>query len=340
MRNILFIHTGGTVEVFLSLPAVRAVRNRFPEAYLLAIAGGPPGEVFRLGGDLDEVLSLGSGNAFFPTRQYSLFGFAQAANRLRSRTCDVAVEFHAAPEDGVLAFLSGAKMRLGQARDLGRRLAAWLHSDATAASDGRHLSDKYFEIITPLGVEVPDRAFRLQAPAAALATIDKQLLKSGWRTGEPLVIFHQGSDNLPNVWADENFAALGCRLVNEFGARLVVFETVADDRRSRIAALLRAQLKRPPTFLKALTFPEVLALAARSSLIVGHNRAPVHLAAAVGAPVLALMDAGRDSSVASVRGSRHRLAYTSPLRPLSTEQAYGLACEILQGDRLSAIFDA
>jgi ADP-heptose:LPS heptosyltransferase len=57
-RNILVINFGQLGDVVLSLPALRAIRRRFPEARITIAVGKPAGEIVKLSGYADETLEV------------------------------------------------------------------------------------------------------------------------------------------------------------------------------------------------------------------------------------------------------------------------------------------
>src|ERR687889_2474808 len=111
-RNILVIDFGQLGDVILSLPALAAVRRRFPRARVTVAVGKPGRQVVELSGAADEVLvvdRVALRDGFAPL---SIARIARIVQEVRRRRFDFVIDLHSLSETNLLGFLSGAPSRL------------------------------------------------------------------------------------------------------------------------------------------------------------------------------------------------------------------------------------
>ena len=159
-RNILVIDFGQLGDVVLSLPALRAVRKKFPRARITVAVGKPGAEVIQLSGFANETLvvdRVGLRDGFKPLSVLRLFKLVQ---EVRKQEFDFVIDLHSLSETNLLGFLSGAPQRL-YARRPGRSLdyLSNFRPRPPVETDHRtrHLIDRYLDVLIPLGVEQADR---------------------------------------------------------------------------------------------------------------------------------------------------------------------------------------
>src|SRR5882672_3116339 len=107
-RNILVIDFGQLGDVVLSLPALGAVRKRFPRARITVAVGKPGAEVVGLSGFADETLvvdRVGLRDGFKPLSVLRVF---KIVKQVREKKFDFVIDLHSLSETNLLGFLSGA----------------------------------------------------------------------------------------------------------------------------------------------------------------------------------------------------------------------------------------
>jgi heptosyltransferase-2 len=257
-------------DAVMSLPALRALRQAAPEHRWTVAARAGVAPVYALA-------RLGMGVATLPDR---------AAPRIVPRP-EVAIllpnSFHAA----LLALRSRAPRRIGYA---GQWRAALLRPAIERAAPGAlpaHESYQYLELLRRAGLigELPgesDLHVPLHPEAAAIAA---------WRErfgGRRLIAIHAGAAfGGAKRWLPERFAALAAALAAQ-GANVALVGAGAE----RQAAQHVADAAQAPARIHNLagdtTLPELAALFAAAGALVANDSGPMHLAAAVGTPVVAL----------------------------------------------------
>src|SRR6266403_1324469 len=120
-RNILVIDFGQLGDVVMSLPALRAIREKFPYAKMTVAVGKPGGEIIRMSRYADETIEIDRVALRDGFKPLSIWKVVQITKDIRRRQFDFVIDLHIFSETNLLGFFSGARQRLF-ARRPGRSL--------------------------------------------------------------------------------------------------------------------------------------------------------------------------------------------------------------------------
>ncbi len=278
VRRLLIIKPSSLGDIVHALPTVAALRRRWPSAKLAWLVKREWAEVLDGNPDLDEVLAV----------DLSMKGWPAAIRAVRAGRFDVVVDLQGLLRSAMLGWMSGAPVRIGFAN--GREGSPWFYTDhipVPAASI--HAVDRYLLIARALGAE-PEKpgpsAFPLPHDAGAEAKVDALLAAADVQMGTVLVALNPSARWPTKRWPAESFAAVGDRLQQQVGVRVVVVGGVED--RPVGEAVMRAMRTAPIDLAGKTTMKELIALLRRLRLFITNDSGPMHLAAAVGTPVIAL----------------------------------------------------
>lgn len=272
----LIVRLSAIGDVVHTLPALAALHDHgWATAWLVEPLARP---LLEGNPALDEVVQAPAARAFT---------FAAARRALRSARetrADVALEFQGLWKSAGWARLSGARRVVGWAGPWRREPAsAWLVGERVAAApEAGHVIDKNLALLRALGIEaVGRREFPLPAMAAELSEVARRLDAMDARE---FAILNPGGGWQSKLWPAERFGALA-RGLRERGLQSLVTwgpgeEALAD---RVVASSDGAALRAFRTTLR-----EYVALARRARLVVAADTGPMHLAAAVRTPVVAL----------------------------------------------------
>ncbi len=286
-QNILVIHFGQMGDVILGLPALRAVRERFPSARLTLMLGKSAAAIADIAGVFDEKIvvdrvALRDGNKI-----KSISEIRRIVGDVRRRRFDFVIDFHSLSETNLLGFLSGAPHRLYSHRE--NRSLDFLanFSPAPPREDKRkHISERYADVLLPLGVERVDRFAHFAPRAADREEIEKLFARRGIED-ESLVGLFPGAGHPSRRWSLENFSLLAEKLLEEKKRRVLVF--LGPEEAELVEEIGR---KFPPEaiLVHGLTLPAFFAAVARLRVFVSNDTGPMHLAAIAGAAVVLILD--------------------------------------------------
>lgn len=293
-ERIAVVRLSALGDVVFALPAAAALRDAFPDASITWIVEDRCASVLSLFPDVDAIVPL-------PLRTWSRGlrsprkapGVAKealaAAAALRRRRFDLVVDFQGNVKSGVVTRLCGAPTRLGYPRGATGE-PNWLFTNVRGArrAGPLHRSDADVLLLGAVGVPYSFRRPRARIPEASAARVDAFL---GPRRPDdaPVVVLQPGtSARMPHKrWPAERFGALAANLRDLRGARVVVAWGGDDEERlaGEVVAASRGAAVPAPVLPTAA---DVGALLRRADLAVGGDTGPIHLADALGVPVVAI----------------------------------------------------
>lgn len=290
VRRILIRVNNWIGDVVMISPAMRAIRAHFREARIAILAKSWVLET--LSGDpfYDEMIEYDDGG-----RHRGAWGRLRLAALLRPRRFDLAILFQKAFDAAALACLAGARRRVGYATD--RR--SWLLTDALPLPPpGTHHAEAFLGIARALGCPIADARpvfhLREEDRREAAALLDR----AGLLRHAPLVALHAGASKEPRAWHPDRFGLLGRRLVERHAARIVLLGSASErGLMDRIAATLPQGAFLPEADLSLKTTGAILE---RCGLFVGNDSGPMHIAAALGVPTVAIFGPGTPARTAPV----------------------------------------
>lgn len=295
--SVLVVRLGPLGEVVHALPAVRSLRAAFPHARLGWVVEQSSASLVRRQPWIDTTIE-------WDRRRWG--GFRQLVRQLRSDRWDVAADFQGTVTSGLIARLSRAPRRVGFLPSL--EAAHWFYNEyAPLESLDLHAVERNLALATKLGgvgAAAPiDRPYLLHLPPASgsstsvLQPSDDDLAAvEAWRQSrrfdpkqERLIVLNPDSSRPAHRWPIHHYIRLVQRLVQRPQVRVALAGGV----RSReicdeIAAPFDESVWRADGRFSPLGMAALFSLA---SAVVSGDSGPLHLAAAVGAPVVALFGA-------------------------------------------------
>jgi ADP-heptose:LPS heptosyltransferase len=335
-RNILVIDFGQLGDVVLSLPALRSIRERFPRAKITVAVGKPGADVIHLSGYANEALVMDRVSLRNGFKPVSAFRLVKLVKDVRRKKFDFVIDLHSVLETNLLGFLSGASKRLF-ARRPGRSLdylANFNPRPPVETDRKRHLIDRYLDVLIPLKIKKTERLPTLKTRPADNLTVERILKKAKADAGAPLVGLFPGPGHPSPRWPLEQFASLADFLIRNDQVKVLVF--VGPEERVFIKDI-RQQFPPSVVVLDNLTIPQLAAAQARLAAFVSNDIGPMHIASAVGTPVVLLLDKGAPKSHLP-QGDRHRVIYNSVIEDISVDEVYAATRSILASGRMAALF--
>lgn len=260
----------------ISIPAVRAIRALFPGSAITMLAPAELAELWEQEGSADRVLTV--------PRPARLPGALRLVGALRREKYDLGILFTNSFSSALFFFMGGVRRRVGYATD-GRSIL--LTSRVPPPPPGLHQAHRYLRVAHAMGPVEYDARPSLRVPEPLLAWADAILRGAGFAPGRPVVGINAGSAyGEAKCWPVERFAALARMVRDRLGAAVVAVGGARE--RGRAEAICSPL---GPDALNAAgetTVMQCAALAGRCGVFVSNDTGPMHLAAAVGTPVVAI----------------------------------------------------
>lgn len=334
-RNILVIDFGQLGDVVMSLPALQAIRERFPYAKITVAVGKPGGELIHLSGVANEIIEVDRVSLRDGPTLISIGRIIKLVKDVRKLKFDFVIDLHSYYETNILGFLSGAQNRLYSRRE-NRSLDFLANFKPRPAkeSEKTHIIDRYLDLLRPLGVKNAARIPRLMTSPDADSAVEALLKKENANSGELLVGLFPGAGHLSRRWPQEHFAELADHLVRNDRVRVIVF---AGPEERKIVAEMRPLFPLKTIFFDRLTIPQLVSAQARLTLFVSNDTGPVHIAAAVGTPVIVILDRPDPHGFIPV-GDASKVILGARITEISVETVYKTAHEQLALSRTDNLF--
>jgi ADP-heptose:LPS heptosyltransferase len=273
--NLLVVRRRYLGDVVLLGSLFRNLRLAWPSARITALVEKPYAGILDMNPDVNAALALPSGRLEWP-------GFLR---RLRKASFTHVLDIDNTEKTALITRASGAAVRValhhGAHRLKLRGLYTAVAYETSDVHEAQPITEYYLKALGPLGVPVVDREIRLVPKASDVAEWKRFVGAQG-----KILLVHPGSRSSARIWPAERFAAVCDHVQDELGAQVVLAGGAAE---RRLVADIRGKSR---THVLALdeqpTLARFAALAQASSALLCHDSGPMHVAAAVGTPVVAL----------------------------------------------------
>ena len=272
MTRFLIVRLGSLGDVIHAIPAAAALRARFPTARIDWATDPRYVELLGLVRGLDHRVPI-------DTRRVG--NTLSAIGTLRRARYDAAIDLQGLLKSALLARGAGARRTIGfPAAHLRERTARVFYTDTPDTGPAVHVIFKNLALLAPLGVDAGRAAFPLEIPPSAVA---EQVASSVGAAGYALI--NPGAAWPNKQWPPARFGALAAAMRDRLGLRsIVVWGPGEESLASGVVAASAGAAGVAP----ATSIPDLFSLARGARLVVSGDTGPLHIAAAVGAPIVAL----------------------------------------------------
>jgi len=333
-RNILVIDFGQLGDVVMSLPALRAIREKFPHAKITVAVGRPGKELLNLAGFADEILEVDRVSLRDGPTLVSIGRIAKFVAQVRKQQFDFVIDLHSYYETNILGFLSGASHRLYSRRE--NRSLDFLGNfkpQPPRESTTAHLVDRYLDLLKSLGIENVPRTPVLRTSNTEDRAVEALLKKEKAQSGQLLAGIFPGAGNASRLWPLEKFAEVADHLIRNDRVRVIVF---AGPEERELVPKMRSVFPEKTIFFDRLTIPQLASAQARLTLFISNDTGPAHIAAAVGTPVVVVMDRPEPNNFMPI-GEHNRFIGGTRITEIPVANVYRAAHEILSLNRTDQI---
>lgn len=283
--KILIRATNWVGDAIMALPALRAVRANFPDAEIAIVARPYVADIYRDQQICNQMIVYDS-NAVHA----GVSGRERLAADLRGQRFDVALLLQNAFDAAWLAWRACIPKRIGYARDGRSFLLTQAIPVPRPGAIPAHERFYYLELLRRAGwiQSVPETAFiGLIVTEEKRRNAEEFLCRAGVRTGTIRVAIGAGASyGSAKCWPASRFAELANRLQSQMDAEVILFGTTAE---AAVSNDISAGMRKPPIDLTGKTaIAELPALLSMCHLFIGNDSGAMHVAAAVGLPVVAV----------------------------------------------------
>lgn len=283
-RRALFIRFGGIGDIILATPSVRALYNAFPGIVIDFIVGG--GMIDALAGNpyVRNVIPFDKRGV-----DSRLDHFLPFLGRLSRMRYDLVINLHPSAKSYLMASATGARRQLTFRKDM---------TVDPSTRRVRHAIHDFAKELGALGIDGVGEGLDFVIPDDARRSVDELLRFSGVAAGSRIVVINPAASRPINRWPTERFKVIAEHFAAQLGTVVVVtgaprsFRTEMDHADEvALAADVAAVDPRIVSVAGKVTVKELGALLARSAAFLTCDTGPMHVGAAVGAPMVVLAGA-------------------------------------------------
>lgn len=277
--RILVIKISSLGDVVLATPSIRALRNKFPQAKLFCLVDKNNRQVIERSPYLDGIITCD-----FKEKDKGLQGLLNIAAELRRYCFDIVVDLQNSRKSHILAFLSGALKRYGyNNKKFSFLLNYRVKKNPLILAPVEH----QFQTLELLGINSKDTHLEIWPSKEDEEYINK-ILSTEWLSyKEPLIGINLAASSswLTKCWPIEKISML-CDKLSEKNMRSIITGTEED--LPLLEKLLKLTKSKPLNFVGKTTILQLACLIRKCSAFVSADSAPLHVAAAVNVPIVAL----------------------------------------------------
>jgi ADP-heptose:LPS heptosyltransferase len=271
-------------DLLFSLPALYNLRARFPDSRIVSVVRPACADLLRMSGLVDEIIER--------PRQTDI----RVIRLLRKEHLDFVLLFSTSCGIWALALASGAKRRIGFVHSMSgfllHKSVPWSPPPSTANN---------LRLVEAIGCTIvkSDYVGLIKPPEAEMDAASRILHCAGIEEGKPFAVIAPGTSTGKEIkrWPDERFAETADRLADEMGIRSAVIGLDGGNRVCRLSRNIA-------DLTGGTSLPMLAAVLQKAKVFIGVDSGAMHLAAAVGTPVVGLFGP-TDHRITGPQGEGH-----------------------------------
>lgn len=281
INRILCIRPDGIGDMVCALPAFVALRRAHPAAHLTVMASPLNAPIIKADPAVSETLVVDRQGSHQAAR--GMYALVRSVRRARY---DAVIVMRTATYTNVLAATSGAAQRVGYKGKPGSR---WF----SHALDGGHTRGSEHEVVRSMRLAHALGASATAADPVIALTDEESAWASRWLAdngiddGAPFVGVHPGGSSADKRYPEDRFGKAASRLTEEMGSAVPTVVFGGPDDAARVEGVLDS-VENVAVSAGSLTLRRLISLMARVRVMLVNDSGPMHMAAAVGVPLVAI----------------------------------------------------
>lgn len=277
IRKILILRPDGIGDAINSTPAIKILRESYPNAHIAIVARSSGAEIFALNPHINEIIVYDA---------KSLWAKLHFLEILRLGFYDLVVVLCNIAKCNLMAYASGARYRVGWKYP--RRKFSFVLTHTVNHRDPKgtkHEIDRNIDVVKLVGVESNERELTLYLSEEERAWAKDFLNSQDLGDNIPIVGIHPGGSTYNKLWPAENYAHIANQLTQKFNARIILFSGPGED---NLAQCVQNIMANQPILATGVKLRQFAALVEKCSLFICNDSGPMHISAALKVPTVAI----------------------------------------------------
>lgn len=272
IQRILILRMGPLGETLLTTPVIRALRQRFPEAYIVYMVAPGREDLVTENPNLDEVITY---SVSIPKL---IYGMAK-------RSFQMVVILQPTFRLVLHTFFARIPFRIGFETNSGK--GRLLHT-AVPNNIDQHETTRYLDVVRGIGIEPDSEEPEMFVNPTAQRWADDFLAGVGVSSDLSLIGLNPGSGSESRRWSREGFAQVGDQLHQKYDAQIFI---TAGDAEGNLPHDVADLMSCSPIILTGATPMQLGAMLQKCRLYISNDTGPMHMSTAVKTPTIALFGA-------------------------------------------------
>lgn len=278
-ERILVVRTDRIGDVLLSTPVIKALRERFPHAYIAMMVSSYAKDIVEGNPYLDEVIVYDKDG-----KHHSWMRSLKFARNLRKKKFDLAVILHPTNRVHLVAFFARIPRRVGFNRKLPFLLTDRI--EHTKQMGQKHELEYNLDLLDYLGIQAQDKSLFMPIRQDSEEYINNLFRREGLKDTDKLLAIHPAASCISKIWPQERFAEVALKLALKYGFKIVIVAGSKD--MSRAENVAKKINQRVYNFAGKISVSQLASLLKRCKLLISNDSGPVHIASAVDTPVISI----------------------------------------------------
>jgi lipopolysaccharide heptosyltransferase II len=277
INKILLIRLRRIGDIIMTTPALSILRENFPHASISYVVEEPYRELVEDHPHVDEVLAV--------PENLNTRGLLRLIRRIRKQGFDAVLDFHSGPRASWITFFSGTKLKVGYKVKY-RNFVYHIAIPRNRENEPYHSVENHVNLVKALGVEVSAiPPLSLPRPKREEIQKIKNFIAENRLHDTKVVVIHISAGNEFRNWGSDKIIGLIKRLSPHPEVKVVLVGT--DEDRDAEALIIKESPAPIYSLVGQLNLKELRELIFSSSLFVGPDSGPMHIAASTPTPIVA-----------------------------------------------------
>ncbi len=278
MKKILIIEPNWLGDILFTTPAIRAIREKNPDAFIACMIPPRCAELLEDNPDINKLI-------LFDERvsHRSVFRKLLFIRDLRRLKFDTVISFHRSMSRVLIAYLSGISRRIGYYR----RKRSWLLTDSIEPPVTLpHRVEYFLNIIRAACIDTDNKDYKFNIPEDSVKSAESILEKAGIAADDEFFVVNPGGNWLAKRWPMQSYARLCKELKAIYGKRIFLTGAVKD--KELLEDITRTSDGSAINICGKTTLKELAVIMRKAKVVVANDSGPMHIAISQKAPTIAL----------------------------------------------------
>lgn len=278
-KRILFFRTDMLGDTLLNLPVLDALKSAYTESHITFACHPTLAEFLEGYPAIDRFLPFEAG------RRRARFSECRTLfSQIKRGNFDLAIVSNSRKDFHLITRLANIPRRIGYGRKWGILLTDRLEDKKFLGQ--KHEIESNLELLTPLGIRVREPLFELPSPIQDVNGAERLLAGERVSAAHPLVLLHPFSSDPRKCWSMENFMNLIKRIKENLKVDIAIVGTEGE--RAGAEELITRTKLTVINLAGKTNLRTLCGVIRKSTLLIGHDSGPMHMAAGVGTPTVSL----------------------------------------------------